>query len=530
MRPQILAVVGLFASLCAPATSAQEIVPVDVAFNGGAPDGPSIPGALSADGRFAVFASDASNLVPGDTVLPDVFVRDLELGTTTRITANNAAVSFQPPVISADGNVVGWTAGLSPQRNAFAFDRTTATTFPLATSLFDVVLWGLDADGSFAVVTARVAADDSAPMEVYRVDVASGSLVLCSRFPNGNPLGDMFGHLLSPRIDGSGDRVVFATARQGLVPGDADLTPDVYAFDVGTSTMTRVSVRSDGTGGGGAGVPAISVDGRIVGFNGVGAYEPNDTNGVVDTYVRDLENLTTTRASLTSAQTEYTTDNRDAAISPEGTHVAFTLQVPTGGFPTVRFETRVRTLESGITRSVDFGGAPPPETLKPVSMSSSATRVLALQRAVPGGQTRAVVIEFGPPCSVSNYCTSLPNSTGEPASIGAQGEASLEANSLVVAAVGLPRSTMTVLLMGESPIDPGVPFGHGLLCVGGFLRRMGSQPATDGVIIAAQDLDDPRYASVEPGDTRYFQLWYRDAAAPGGGFNTTDAIAVTFCW
>jgi len=38
--------------------------------------GNSFPAALSADGRWAVFVSEAENLVPGDTnVRPDVFVR-----------------------------------------------------------------------------------------------------------------------------------------------------------------------------------------------------------------------------------------------------------------------------------------------------------------------------------------------------------------------------------------------------------------------------------------------------------------------
>lgn len=518
------------ASIAVAPAFAQTLVPVDVAFNGGPPNASSFPGGLSADGRYAVFSSDASNLVPGDTFVSDVFVRDLQLATTTRITSDNSTVAFlHPPSISADGNVVGWAAGISPNHFSFAFDRTSATTFPLATSLFDVVLCGLNADGAFAVITARSAADDAAPVNVYRVHVATGAVVLCSRDPNGNPVSDVFPNYF-PRIDGSGDRVVFATSRQGLVPGDADVMPDVYAFDVVTTTMTRVSVRSDGSAGGGAGVPSISLDGNIVAFNGAGAYEPADTNGVVDAYVRDLANQTTVRAALTSAQAQYTTDNRDTAVSPDGTHVAFSIQIPTGGFPALRFETRVRTLETGITRSVDFGGAPPPETLKPVSVSAGASRVLALHRAVPGGLTRAVVIDFGPPCSIENYCTSLPNSTGQSATISAQGEASLEANSLVIYALDLPSHALTILLHADARVDPGTPFGHGLLCVGGTLVRAGSQNAVNGVVIAAQNVRGPRYAGVEPGDVRHFQLWYRDAAAPGGGYNTTDALAVTFCW
>jgi hypothetical protein len=48
----------------------------------------SLGGAISADGRFVVFDSEASNLVAGDTNGRfDVFVRDREAGTTTLISA-----------------------------------------------------------------------------------------------------------------------------------------------------------------------------------------------------------------------------------------------------------------------------------------------------------------------------------------------------------------------------------------------------------------------------------------------------------
>src|SRR2546426_7779837 len=69
--------------------------------------GPSI----SRDGRFVVFVSDASNLVPGDTNgMLDVFVRDLIAGTTERVSVDSSGVEgngasggfFDLPDISAD--------------------------------------------------------------------------------------------------------------------------------------------------------------------------------------------------------------------------------------------------------------------------------------------------------------------------------------------------------------------------------------------------------------------------------------------
>jgi hypothetical protein len=73
----------------------------------GSPRGP----ALSADGRFVAFDSDATNLVPGDTNGDtDVFVHDRLTGTTARVSlaSDGAQASGQNSVddISADGRVV----------------------------------------------------------------------------------------------------------------------------------------------------------------------------------------------------------------------------------------------------------------------------------------------------------------------------------------------------------------------------------------------------------------------------------------
>jgi Tol biopolymer transport system component len=71
--------------------------------------------AISADGRYVAFGSDASNLVPGDTNgAHDIFVHDRRTKATTRVSvgpggrqANGQSLS---PVISADGGVVAFTS------------------------------------------------------------------------------------------------------------------------------------------------------------------------------------------------------------------------------------------------------------------------------------------------------------------------------------------------------------------------------------------------------------------------------------
>jgi len=68
-------------------------------------------GAFSTDGRYVVFVSKASNLVAGDTNLKsDIFVRDRQLGTTLRVSLDSAGVQGNNDcydhVISGDGRFV----------------------------------------------------------------------------------------------------------------------------------------------------------------------------------------------------------------------------------------------------------------------------------------------------------------------------------------------------------------------------------------------------------------------------------------
>ena len=66
---------------------------------------------VSANGRFVAFSSGASNLVPGDTNdAYDVFVRDRHTGTTRRVSLGPDSVQGNSdsyrPAISADGRFV----------------------------------------------------------------------------------------------------------------------------------------------------------------------------------------------------------------------------------------------------------------------------------------------------------------------------------------------------------------------------------------------------------------------------------------
>ena len=116
---------------------------VSVDSNGAQANGASVEPTISADGRSFAFVSTASNLGPGDNNdVPDVFVHDMISGATSRVSvgsngqeANNTS-GVVASALSADGRyVVFWSdaSNLVPgdtngQRDIFVRDMGSATT------------------------------------------------------------------------------------------------------------------------------------------------------------------------------------------------------------------------------------------------------------------------------------------------------------------------------------------------------------------------------------------------------------------
>ena len=120
MRLRMIAIigflVGILALLQTPAAAlagTTERVSVDNAGNQGNAGSSGV--GISGDGRFVVFTSSATNLVPGDTnSVADVFVRDRQTGTTERESVDSAGnqgnAASSGDGISADGSFVVFTS------------------------------------------------------------------------------------------------------------------------------------------------------------------------------------------------------------------------------------------------------------------------------------------------------------------------------------------------------------------------------------------------------------------------------------
>jgi Tol biopolymer transport system component len=270
---------------------------------------------ISADGRFVVFMSYASNLVPGDTnAFLDVFVRDRQTGTTERVSVDSSGAQGDSDSgliylsVSADGRFVAFdshaTNLVSGDTNGtwdvFVRDRQLGTT--LRASLDSAGLQGNDissgssisADGRFVAFGSNasnlVPGDTNTVLDVFVRDLQSGTTERVSVDSSGAE-GDSESGFAGLSISADGQRVAFTSFATNLVPGDINGIWDVFVHDRATGLTERVSVDSSGVGGNGySGGESLSIsaDGRIVTFSSTATnLVAGDTNGTTDIFVRD---------------------------------------------------------------------------------------------------------------------------------------------------------------------------------------------------------------------------------------------------
>lgn len=123
------------------------------------------------------------------------------------------------------------------------------------------------------------------------------------------------------------------------------------------------------------------------------------------------------------------------------------------------------------------------------------------------------------------------NSSGSGVVLSAAGSANALVDDLTLSGVGLLPGNAALLFTGPNQINggAGTPFGDGLRCAGGQLVRIGVRIPNG----AGQASWGPGLSSVggwSSGDTRNFQIWYRDSnGSPcGNAFNVSNGYNVTF--
>ena len=490
---------------------------------------------VSPDGRWVAFESAATNLVAGDTNgQPDVFVRDLALGTTVRVNlatggaqanagGTHASISDDGRFVvfaSVASNLVAGDFGVEP--DIFLHDRdpdadgifdqgngTTvcvstdhATGLPANASSFQPSIAG---DGSVvayeSAASGIVAGDLNGTSDVFLWTRASGTTAIVSLSTTGAQANGASGAVW---LSSDGLHASFASLATNLVPGgDGNSTWDVYVRDLASGTTELASPGTDAQGTYGS---SISGDGRFVALVTGAKLVPEDQDGDLDVYLRDRQNGTTTLLS-TGTSPFGTPHHFDAAITADGGFVSW------------------------VTQAV----------LLPGDVNSSADVYLLDLGSVQPAQTSFCSGDGSSgPCPCGNAGqpgTGCAHSQGAAARLAAYGTTVPE--RVVLAVHGELSDALTVFLQGSATV-PASPFGDGLRCIGGELLRLNVTNASNGdayypacpfpasILARSAELGDP----IAPGATRYYMTYFRDPSAvfcpAGGTFNASNAIALTW--
>jgi len=280
-----------------------------IAHNGDEPNGASTDPSMSADGRFVVYSSIATNLTPGGTNgAPQIFLRDRQLATTELVSQSTGGIQGNDggdnAVVSADGRFVVYSSGsitldpddLNGRTDVFVRDRLLGTTTRVSmahdgSESNGGSLWPtISADGSTVAfrsgATNLVAGPDANGnvIDTFVHDIASGRTERVTRSTEGTQGSG--GSCVNcsaarPSLSADGRYVAFAAPFTNLVRGDTNGANDSFLHDRRTGTTERLSIATDGTQAGADGGndqhPWVSGDGRYVAFqNSAEALSPDD--------------------------------------------------------------------------------------------------------------------------------------------------------------------------------------------------------------------------------------------------------------
>jgi WD40-like Beta Propeller Repeat len=354
---------------------------VSVSSAGQQANGSSHQAAVSADGRYIAFTSEASNLVAGDTNRQaDVFWRDRVTGTTTRVSVGpggrQANGDSHRAAVSADGRYVAFESyatnlvdgDTNNNSDVFVHDLTAGTTTRISVGSAGQQAHGasyepaVSADGRYIAFSSfapnLVIGDTNGSGDVFVHDLAAGTTTRISVSSAGQQGND---HSLGSAVSASGRYIAFTSSASNLTAGDTNNQWDVFVRDLAAGTTARVSVSSAGRQANGYNASvAISGSGRYIVFDSFASnLVAGDTNGAGDVFVHDLAAGTTTRASVGSAGEQGNDWSLGSAVSASGRYVAFTSRASNlvVGDTNGKRDVFVRDLAAGTTRRISLSSA-----------------------------------------------------------------------------------------------------------------------------------------------------------------------------
>jgi hypothetical protein len=320
----------------------------------------ALVGTISQDGRYMLFVSDATTLTadPDTNAKSDLYVRDLQTGTTTLVSMNatntaacdNGVYDSAIPVISANGRYVTFvsdstnlvTPTPSAYRHVYRRDLQTNTTILVSASTAGVPAGAhcdvplMSDDGRYITFTSGATnlttlADANGVSDIFWHDCEQNTTLLVSVNAAGTAAGSALAD--SPCMSADGKYVAFHSMSNNIVASAVTGTGDIYRRDMftnGTSSTVLVSARTGTTttaGNAASNNPVINATGQFVTFDSAASnLVTTDANGVQDIFRRDCTNNVTVCISAVDGGTTPGSANADygpALMSADGRYVVF---------------------------------------------------------------------------------------------------------------------------------------------------------------------------------------------------------------
>ncbi|MDF1499604.1 MAG: PKD domain-containing protein [Anaerolineales bacterium] len=320
---------------------------VSISSEGVEGDHDSIAPSVSADGRYIVFASKASNLIPDDlNSHQDIFLHDWATGITERISTGregtdpNGSSAF--PSISADGNFVVFSSAASNLvsgdtngvEDVFLYDRTTGETERISltassgqsngASYEPVVSEGGRYVAFVSMATNLYPGASHGVEEIYYFDRTNLKLRWLSGPSGLDPANDS-SYELSMSADGAW--VVFSSNKSNLVPNDTNGVRDIFLWNKALDSLERVNLSHAGLDANRSSYhPSVSDDGRFIAFR---SFANNLILSQVENYSNDIFRRDRLSGSTERVNVPYDgedifgSNSGEPVISADGRFVAF---------------------------------------------------------------------------------------------------------------------------------------------------------------------------------------------------------------
>lgn len=519
------------------------------------PDARSDSPAISADGRYVAYRSEATNISPlAPSGQSNIYRYDVQTGTTMLI-STSAFGGGEPngpstsPAISSDGRFVAFYSSASDvvlaggiYTHAYVYDTATFTSYRASESSTgvegnwhsspryylgsaDIAVEGIGSEEELIAlwVTFHSDADNLVPgdangvRDVFAKEVVSGAqyrmtTVVSGREPVSDSYAPDISQLVSPL---GGPYVAFLSRSNNLVAGDTNgSAEDVFRWDVLAGTVVRVNLNTLGAQGTLppttipptiyplAFAPSISFDGNFVAYDsillGLHYY---DTNDVTDVMKRDVALGKTYRLSEPQTAGNGNDHSWGNSISGDGQLAAF------------------QSWATNLVLSDTNGHA-----------DIFVTTLDQFYAAFCFGDGSGTACPCGNTGDLRRGCENAAATGG--AYLMASGTASLSADDLNLIVRELPASVTTYFVQGSSLYGAPTIMGDGIRCHGGPTIATKTANAS-GIVTcgpAAGDSPISTMSTILAGSTRYYQAGY--VASPtlcsGAAFNWSNAVSVVW--